>query len=262
MAGTDRSKQSLSGGPVVVLVQPQLGENIGFAARAMLNCGLTEMRLVAPRDGWPNEKARAVAAGADIVIDGARIFDTTADAVADLSRVFAATARNRDMIMPVMVPRRAAAELRAEMAAGVPCGLLFGPERSGLTNDDLAQADTVVQVPLNPGFSSLSLPQAVLLLAYEWFQAGVDAPDEVLEIGRNEPASKAELENFFLRLEATLDTRDFFHIEDKRPSMVRNIRNLFQRTRLTDQEVRMLHGILSALDEERGANPHGSSEDE
>lgn len=237
---------------MVVLVQPQLGENIGFAARAMLNCGLAEMRLVAPRDGWPNDKARAAAAGADAVIDGVRLFDTTAAAVADLSRVFAATARNRDMIKPVMVPRRAAADLRAEEGAGVPCGLLFGPERSGLTNDDIALADTIVQVPLNPGFSSLSLPQAVLLLAYEWFQAADETPDEELVTGRAEPASKGELENFLLRLEAALDARNFFHIDEKRASMVRNIRNLFQRTRLTDQEVRTLHGIVSALSGERG----------
>lgn len=236
----------------MILVQPQLGENIGFAARAMLNCGLTEMRLVAPRDGWPNEKARAAAAGADTVIDGVRLFDTTVEAVADLSRVFAATARNRDMIKPVMTPRYAAADLRAEDEAGIPCGFLFGPERSGLTNDDIALADTIVQVPLNPGFSSLSLPQAVLLLAYEWFQAGDDTPGEELVTGRTEPASKGELENFFLRLEAVLDERNFFHVDEKRTSMVRNIRNLFQRNRLTEQEVRTLHGIISALGEERG----------
>ncbi len=237
----------------MVLVQPQLGENIGFAARAMLNCGLTEMRLVAPRDGWPNDKARAAAAGADAVIDGVRLFGTTVEAVADLSRVFAATARNRDMIKPVMVPRRAAADLRAEEGACVSCGLLFGPERSGLTNDDIALADTIVQVPLNPGFSSLSLPQAVLLLAYEWYQAGDDTPDEELVTGRTEPASKGELENFFLRLEAALDARNFFHVDEKRASMVRNIRSLFQRSRLTEQEVRTLHGIVSALSGERGS---------
>ncbi len=254
MAGTDRSKQSHTGGPVVVLVQPQLGENIGFAARAMLNCGLTEMRLVAPRDGWPNEKARAAAAGADTVIDGVRLFDTTAEAVADLSRVFAATARNRDMIKPVMTPRRAAADLRAEDKAGFPCGLLFGPERSGLTNDDIALADTIVQVPLNPGFSSLSLPQAVLLLAYEWFQAGDDTPGEELVTGRTEPANKGDLENFFLRLEAALDARNFFHVDEKRASMVRNIRNSFQRNRLTAQEVRTLHGIVSALNGDRSGD--------
>ena len=249
MAGTDSTKEPQTGGPVVVLVAPQLGENIGFAARAMLNCGLTEMRLVRPRDGWPNEKARAAAAGADTVIDGARVFDTTAEAVADLSRVFAATARDRDMIKPVMTARSAAAELIAEHAAQVPCGVMFGPERSGLENDDIALADTIIQVPLNPAFSSLSLPQAVLLVAYEWFQGRDETPAEELATGRTLPASKADLLNFFDRLEGALDARGFFHVAEKRPGMVRNIRNIFQRSRLTEQEVRSLHGIVSALGE-------------
>ena len=247
MAGTDKTQQQRLGGPIVVLVAPQLGENIGFAARAMLNCGLTQLRLVRPRDGWPNEKARAAAAGADTVIDGAQVFDTTAAAVADLACVFAATARPRDMIKPVMTPRHAATELRAEMANDVTCGLLFGPERSGLENDDIALADTVIQVPLNPAFSSLSLPQAVLLVTYEWFQAADDTPGETLTVGRTEPATKADLVNLFERLEAALDDAGFLHVAEKRPGMVRNIRNIFQRARLTEQEVRTLHGIVSAL---------------
>jgi tRNA/rRNA methyltransferase len=253
MAGTDSSREGVTGGPVVVLVEPQLGENIGFAARAMLNCGLTELRLVQPRDGWPNERARAVAAGADAVIDGARVFERTADALGDLSRVFAASARHRDMIMPVMTPRRAAEELRLETAAGLRCGLLFGPERSGLDNDDLSLADTIVQVPLNPAFSSLSLPQAVLVLAYEWFQSGDDTPPEDLVIGRAEPADKAELLNFLGRLESALEESGFLQVAEKRPGMMRNIRNIFQRARLTDQEVRALHGVVSAL----AFRPHG-----
>lgn len=237
----------MTGGPVVVLVEPQLGENIGFAARAMLNCGLTELRLVRPRDGWPNERARAAAAGADTVIDGAQVFERTADAVGDLSRVFAATARHRDMIMPVMTPRRAAETLRVEVAAGLRCGLIFGPERSGLENDDASLADTIVQVPLNPAFSSLSLPQAVMVLAYEWFQAGDETPSEELVMGRTEPASKAELLNFLSRLESALEETGFLQVAEKRPGMMRNIRNIFQRARLTDQEVRALHGVVSAL---------------
>ena len=260
MAGTDSSREGVTGGPVVVLVQPQLGENIGFAARAMLNCGLTELRLVQPRDGWPNERARALSAGADLVIDGAKVYASTAEAVGDLSRVFAATARHRDMIMPVMTPRRAAETLRLEMAAGLRCGLMFGPERSGLDNDDLSLADTIVQAPLNPAFSSLSLPQAVLLLAYEWFQAGDDTPPEELAIGRTEPAGKAELLNFLARLESALEDTGFLKVAEKRAGMMRNIRNIFQRARLTDQEVRALHGVVSALafgprdeeDEDRG----------
>jgi tRNA/rRNA methyltransferase len=260
MAGTDKSRASETdpiAGPAVILVEPQLGENIGFTARAMLNCGLVDLRLVRPRDGWPNEKARAAASGADAVIDGARLFDRLEDAIAGLGRVYAATARSRDMIKPVMTPRRAAEDLRAEVAGGVACGLLFGRERSGLDNDEVALADTIVQVPLNPAYSSLSLPQAVLLLAYEWYQAGSDAAPEELVMGRALPAGKADLQYFFARLEGMLEAAGFFQVADKRPGMVRNIRNIFQRNRLTDQELRTLHGILSALDPGRGKGGDG-----
>jgi tRNA/rRNA methyltransferase len=257
MAGTDKSKEAAAGGPAVILVEPQLGENIGFAARAMLNCGLTDLRLVRPRDGWPNEKARAAASGADVVIDGVRLFDRLEDALAGLGRVYAATARSRDMIKPVMTPKGAAADLRAEIGAGIACGLLFGRERSGLDNDEVALADTIVQVPLNPAYSSLSLPQAVLLLAYEWYQAGSDAPAEELVRGRAEPAGKEDLLYFFERLEGLLEGAGFFQVADKRPGMVRNIRNIFQRNRLTDQELRTLHGILSAFDPARGKGKGG-----
>lgn len=255
MAGTDKSRASEAGaatpGPAVILVKPQLGENIGFAARAMLNCGLTDMRLVSPRDGWPNEKARIAASGADEVIDGVRLFDRLEDAVVGLGRVYAATARSRDMIMPVMTPRRAAADLRVEIGQGVACGLLFGRERWGLENDEVALADTIVQVPLNPAYSSLSLPQAVLLLAYEWYQAGSDAPPEELVIGHTVPAAKEDLLFFFERLEGMLEDAGFFQVKEKRPGMVRNIRNIFQRKQLTDQELRTLQGILSAFDPAR-----------
>ena len=252
MAGTDKSKETTTGGPAVILVEPQLGENIGFTARAMLNCGLVDLRLVRPRDGWPNEKARAAASGADAVIDGVRLFDRLEDALAGLGRVYAATARSRDMIKPVMTPRRAAEDLRAETGRGVACGLLFGRERSGLDNDEVALADTIVQVPLNPAYSSLSLPQAVLLLAYEWYQAGSEAIPEELVMGRTLPAGKEDLLYFFGRLEGMLEAAGFFQVEGKRPGMIRNIRNIFQRTQLTDQELRTLHGILSAFDPAKG----------
>ena len=242
----------MTGGPAVILVEPQLGENIGFAARAMLNCGMTDLRLVKPRDGWPNEKADAASAGAVAVIEAARLFDTVEAAIKGLHRVYATTARPRDMIKPVVTPRRAAAELHAEAARGSACGLLFGRERSGLDNDEVALADTIVQVPLNPGFSSLSLPQAVLLLAYEWYQAGDETPAEELVMGRTLPAGKQDLLYFFDRLEQMLDEAGFFLVEDKRPGMVRNIRNLFQRQHLTEQELRTLHGMLSALAGRRG----------
>jgi tRNA/rRNA methyltransferase len=257
MAGTDKSRESRLGGPAVILVEPQLGENIGVVARAMLNCGMTDLRLVRPRDGWPNEKARAAASGADRVIDAVRLYDTPAQAIAGFSRIFATTARPRYMIKPVMTPRAAAGELRAETAAGVACGLLFGRERNGLENDDIALADTVIQVPLNPAFSSLSLPQAVLLVAYEWFQAGDATPAEELVMGRTQPADKGAMLYFFERLEAALDVGGFFPVADKRPGMIRNIRNIFQRQRLTEQELRTLHGILTALETRRDGGGGG-----
>jgi tRNA/rRNA methyltransferase len=247
VAGTDRTRDARLGGPAVVLVDPQLGENIGMAARAMLNCGLSELRLVRPRDGWPSAAAQAAASGADAVLAEARLYDTTAEAVADLARVYAATARPRDMVKPVVTPRRAAAEMRESLAAGTPVGLLFGPERSGLVNDDLALADTLLVVPLNPAFASLNLAMAVLLVGYEWFQAADETPPRRLETGGQPPAAKGELVNFFERLEAALDETGFLHPPEKRPAMRRNLRNMFQRLDPTDQDLRTLHGIISAL---------------
>ncbi len=249
MAGTDRSRQAeaVTGGPRVILVAPQLGENIGAAARAMLNCGLTDMAIVAPREPWPNPKAAAMSAGATEVLDKARLFDTVEDAIADLTRVYAASARPRDMVLPVATPRRAAADLRAAHAAGEAVGILFGPERSGLTNDHIALAEAVITVPLNPAYASLNLAQAVLIVAYEWSQAGDATPAEELPMHATRPATKAELEGFFGRLEDALDAGGFFRARDLRPTMARNLRNLFQRAALTEQEVRTLHGVLSSL---------------
>lgn len=259
MAGTDKTKPAVAtGGPAVILVDPQLGENIGMVARAMLNCGLEALRLVRPRDGWPNPAAQSAAAGADKVLAGARLFDSTTAAIADLHLVLAATARPRDLVKPVVTPHEAARDLRAAAAAGRRAGLLFGPERSGLTTDDVALADAIVQVPLNPAFSSLNLAQAVLLLGYEWFQSGSGAPARELDLGTSHPATKEELTNFFERLEQALDETGFLYPPEKRPSMVRNLRSLFTRAALTDQEVRSLHGIVSAfLDHKRrgGAGP-------
>lgn len=247
MAGTDRRQASPLGGPVVILVAPQLGENIGAAARAMLNCGLAELRLVNPRDGWPNEKAEAAASGAAELLAAARLYASTAEAIADLSRVYATTARPRELIKPVVTPRQAAVELRAATARGERTGLLFGPERTGLVNDDLALADTLVSAPLNPGFRSLNLAQAVLVIGYEWFQAGDDTPPRELVTNATRPATKAELLNFFAHLEAELDACGFLRNAEKRPTMVRNIRNIFQRADLTEQEIRTLHGIVKEL---------------
>ena len=263
MAETESTKLAIDAGLAIILVKPQLGENIGTAARAMLNCGLTDLRLVQPRDAWPNAQANAASSGADSVIDSAQLYQTTEDAIGDLQRVYAATARPRDMVMPVMPPRAAAHDMVQAAASGAAVGVLFGAERSGLDNDDVTLADTVIEVPLNPAFRSLNLAQAVLIVGYEWFmlsQAGLDAADDSgagpgtnawRETGTTEPVSKAVLLNFLSRLESELDDCGFLLPREKRPTMVRTIRNIFQRARLTDQDVRTLHGIVSGLTRKR-----------
>lgn len=251
MAGTDITREPaasvLTGdAPAVILVQPQLSENIGTSARAMLNCGLTDMRLVRPRENWLSERAVAASSGADEVLLRARVFETTAEAVADLNRVWATTGRNRYMIKPNVTARQAGADMRSEIAAGARCGVLFGPERTGLENDDIALADTVVVVPLNPAYCSLNLAQAVLLVGYEWFQTGGEVPEPMTK-GAAPVATKEQLVGFFEHLERELDDCGFLRNQEKRPSMVRNIRNMFQRADLTEQEIRTLHGIVSEL---------------
>jgi tRNA/rRNA methyltransferase len=247
MAGTDSSRDPATGGPVVILVEPQLGENIGTAARAMANCGLDDLRLVRPRDGWPNDRAVAAASGADRVLDKARLFPNVAAAIGDLAHVYASTARDRYMVKRELTPRRAAAEMRGFVDAGEACGILFGPERTGLVNDHIALADTVLTVPLNPAFSSLNLAQAVLIVGYEWFTALTEPPPETLHTGHSRPAGKAELIRFFEHFEEALDQSGFLRHPDKRPGMTRNLRNLFQRAQCTEQELRTLHGIITAF---------------
>jgi tRNA/rRNA methyltransferase len=247
MAGTDRTQPPIVGGPRVILIEPQLGENIGAAARAMLNCGLTDLALVNPREGWPNPKAEAMSAGATEVLENAKLFDRAEDAVAGLNRVYATTARPRDMTVRVTTPRQAAAELRTAWQAGEALGLMFGPERSGMTNEHIALADSVISVPLNPAYQSLNLAQAVLIVGYEWFAAADDTPAEQLVETGTRPADKAELVEFFARFEAALDAGGFFRSPDMRPSMVRNLRAMLQRANLTEQEVRTLHGVISSL---------------
>jgi tRNA/rRNA methyltransferase len=248
MAGTDSRREPQLGGPAIVLVEPQLGENIGSAARAMLNGGLTDLRLVRPREPWPNAKARAAASGADLVIDGARLFERTRDAVADLRHLYATTARPRDMVKPVATPRQAVAEMHRGFPDGVGCGVLFGPERTGLSNDDLALATAVISVPLNPRACSLNLAHAVLLVSYEWFQAAAAGFPPPLSFDRGSPpATREELFNLLVHLEEQLDDAGFLHPPEKRPIMLRNLRNIFTRAGLTDQEVRTLHGVVTAL---------------
>jgi tRNA/rRNA methyltransferase len=245
--------------PAVILIAPQLGENIGFAARAMANFGLSELRLVSPRDGWPNEKARAAAAGADTIIDRAKVYPDLASAVADLNFLLATTARPRGMMKSVLTLEGAARELAARGGKGERAAVLFGPERSGLDNDAISLADAIVTAPVNPSFASLSLPQTVLLVAYEWLQAQgpelslgratqCDGPAaEGLDLAGRRPANRAELFALFEHLEGELDRSDFLRPPEKRPTMVRAIRNMFHRMGLTEQDVRTWRGIVASL---------------
>jgi tRNA/rRNA methyltransferase len=233
-----------------------MGENIGASARAMLNCGLDDMAIVAPRDVWPNPKAVAMASGAGSVLERARVTDTLRAATGDLNRLYATTARSRDMIQRVLTPRAAAAEMRAAEARGERVGVLFGPERSGLTTDQVAEAQAAIAVPLNPGFSSLNLAQAVLIVAYEWFQAGADAPPERFATGDSPAAEKQGIDFLVDRLERDLDEAGYFPTEEQRPTMRRNLVNLFNRARVTQQELRTLHGVIQHL-----ANRHREGRD-
>lgn len=253
MAGTDSSLSTTESpsvpAPVIILVRPQLSENIGMCCRAMLNCGLSDLRLVSPRQDWPSEKGRAAASGADSVVDGARIFETTAEAIADLTLVYAATARPRESSQRVQVPREMAGTLRTAARAGSPTGIMFGPEAKGLNNDDVVLSNAIVAVPLNPAFKSLNLAQAVFCMGYEWFQTAVDETEwrKTAATKPVERASKADLINMFRHLESELIKCGFLNPPEKRPAMIQNIRTMFQRADLTDQEVRTMRGIISGL---------------
>ena len=233
--------------PVVILVEPQLGENIGAVARAMLNCGLRELRLVRPRDGWPNPAAEAMASGAIEVLTSAEVFEQTKDAVWDLNRLFATTARQRDLAKKVVTPNEAAKLFFDTEFEGNNIGFLFGPERSGLINDDIALADYVINVPLNPEFSSLNLAQAVLLVGYEWFQASLMQTKGSRKWGNSELSTIGEREYFFKRLEQHLNEAGFLYPEELAPTICRNLRAMFSKATLTNQEIRTLHGIVTAL---------------
>ncbi len=233
--------------PVVILVRPQLAENIGAVARAMGNGGLFHLRIVAPRDGWPQERAWRTASGADRILDAASVHDTVADAVADLHRVFATCPRPRHIIKPVLTARGAAAELHAVGNRNLRAGILFGPERAGLDNDDIACADTLVRYDLNPGFMSLNLAQAVMILGYEWYVARDDQPPRMFQTNETAIATKADLENFFDHLVRACDESGFLKNPQKRPGMIRNLRHFFQRGEATVQELNTLHGVISEL---------------
>ncbi|WP_048647891.1 RNA methyltransferase [Nitratireductor soli] len=256
MAGTDKQQDMLAEGPAIILVEPQLGENIGMVARAMANFGLGELRLVSPRDGWPNEKARAAASRADHVIDAAVMFDDTAGAIADLNFVYATTARPRDNFKPVRGPVEAAGELRTRFAAGQKTGILFGRERWGLTNEEVALADEIVTFPVNPAFASLNIAQAVLLMSYEWMKTGDQAVRPVES--RPEPAAKQHVESLVAYLDRVLDERGYFRTEAKKPKMIENLRTLVTRPGFTVEELAVLRGVLTSLEKFSPRKPRGS----
>jgi tRNA/rRNA methyltransferase len=247
--------------PVVVLVEPSLPENVGMAARAMLNFGLTELRLVRCQFDWPSAKAINASSGAHFVLENAQHYQNTEDAVADLQRLSATTARLRDMVKHVQSPREWSDDIRSAVnILNQRAGILFGPERVGLNNDDLALADTLVNVPTNPAFSSINLAQTVLLLGYEWRLSGqVETPENLFRKGYGgELASQQDIIAFYRHLEDELDKSGFLRVPEKRPRMVRNIRNIFNRIKLTDQEVRTLRGVIVALAEKKH-QPQGES---
>jgi tRNA/rRNA methyltransferase len=233
--------------PCFVLVAPQMGENIGGAARAMWNFGLDRMRIVAPRDGWPNPKAVAMASGAGRLLDQAGIYPTTSAAIADSTYVFATTARSRDLTKPVLAPERAMERAAALVAEGRNVAVLFGPERAGLENEDIALADAIISVPVNPEFPSLNLAQCALLLSYEWHRQTADVIPERMELGKTEFASKLEIEKLANHYEERLGDAGFFFPEDKAPSMKLVLRNMWSRMPLTSADVQILHGVLRQM---------------
>jgi tRNA/rRNA methyltransferase len=233
--------------PTFILVRPQMGENIGAAARAMLNFGLERMRIVDPRDGWPNPKANALASGAGRVLDMAGIFSDVPRAIADCDFVFATTALKREMVKPVVTPERAMQMVREMGAAGKKVGILFGPERTGLENDDVALANVIVTVPTNADFSSLNLGQCALLVAYEWGRQQINVPAEIMMLARTEFANREEVEKLGDHFEEKLEAAGFFFPPTKAAGMRLNLRNMWARLNLTRAEVQTFHGMLRQI---------------
>jgi tRNA/rRNA methyltransferase len=252
MSGTDRTKSAPElAGPVVILVEPQLGENIGMAARAMGNFALTRLRLVNPRDGWPNVAAQRAAAGADHILEKVELFENVQAAVADLDLLFATTARAHDQAKPVLAPEAAAQEIVGHIAAGGGAGILFGRERWGLTNEEVALANRIVTFPVNPGFASLNLAQAVLLVGYEWFKLATSGALPFAMPERSERASHYQIDAFFENLVRELDKVEFLRPREKRDTMLVNLRNIFTRMEPTKQDMHTLHGVIMAIAEGR-----------
>lgn len=238
--------------PAVILDQPQLAENIGAVARVMANFGLSDLRLVRPRDGWPQARAWASASGADWPLDGARVFERVEEAVADLSLLHAATARPRETLLPVLTPRESAAALHAGATEGLKVGLLFGAERAGLETRDVALANAVLTVPVDPRFHSLNLAQSVAVAAYEWRMGVLDRPSARFAVQEAPPADQATMLGLYEQLEGELEAAGFFHPPEKKPSMVRNLRVALGRARFSEQEARTFRGVVTALTRGRG----------
>lgn len=237
--------------PVIILNAPQLAENIGAVARVMANFGLADLRLVNPRDGWPQERAWALASGAEWPLNAARVYDTVADAISDLQVVYATTARPRELTLPVVTPRTGAAQLAEACARGERCGLLFGGERAGLETSDIALCQAVITIPIDPRFRSLNLGQAVAINAYEWRMTVADAAPPNFRPGPGAATGEAML-GLYEHLERELETAGFFHPPEKTPNMVQNLRSALGKARFTDQEVRTLRGVITALSRGRG----------
>lgn len=238
--------------PVIILVHPQLVENIGMTARAMANCALDALRIVAPRDPWPlgevhRQRMMAASSGADSILEKAQIFETLEETMADLHYVYATTARPNDMVSRILTAKAAAPDMIARIHEGQKIGVLFGPERTGLINEYVSLANAKITIPLNPDFSSLNLAQAVLLVSYEWYQAKDTTPETQLRMGHSRPATNEEYLNFFSRFEKELDETGFFTEENMRPVMRRNLQNVLRRAEMTEQEIRTWHGVLKAL---------------
>jgi tRNA/rRNA methyltransferase len=251
-AGTDRSKTSRAGGPAVILVRPQLAVNIGMSARAMANFGLTDLRMVAPREGRPGSSgvwkhAHAAAAGAAHILEQAAIFSTLEEAISDLNFAWAATARERGQHKPIVTPAEAMPECRHKIANGEKHGVVFGPERTGLSNDEVALANAIITYPVNPAYGSLNLAQAVLLIGYEWMRAATDGKPPFSMVQRSHPAPREMALSFFNYLETELERAGFFRPASKLPVMRRNLRNMFHRMQLTEQDVRTLRGMVVRL---------------
>ena len=237
--------------PCVILNEPQLAVNIGAVARVMANFGLSDLRLVRPRDGWPQDRAWASASGADWPLDNAKLFDSVAAAIADLRLVYAVTARTRETHLPVLTPRQSAANLHQAVAAGLPAGLLFGAERAGLETQDIALTHAIVTIPVDLRFRSLNLAQAVAVNAYEWGQTVQSEPPPAFRAGPP-PVEQSEMLGLFEHLETELEASGFFHPPEKKPAMIRNLRVALGRARFTDQEARTFRGVITALVKGRG----------